>query len=239
MYGIYARIFSMVKKAVIIYGAPGAGKGTQANLLSWAKGFTHFDTGKYLEQLVNDPNQRTDPVIKREGKLFDAGKLLTPSWVLSIVKEKTQEIAKANFSIVYSGSPRTLYEAFGDKNESGLIEVLERAYGKENIFVVLLKVRPNSSIFRNSNRKVCSACATAILYNDTTHRHTICPICGAKLRTRTLDDPKVIKVRLKEYEKRTKPILAELKKKGYKILEIDGEALPFQVHEDIKRKLKI
>ncbi len=256
----------MAKRAVIIYGAPGAGKGTQANLLSAAKGLIHFDTGKFLEQIVHDSDEQKDPrpegtrlaqlnwaaEIKKEAKLFDTGKLLSPTWVLKIVKEKTGEIAKAGFSVVYSGSPRTLYEAFGsmydpDSGEKtsptsstgGLIAFLEDVYGKKNISVVLLKVKSASSIQRNSNRKICSACGTVIMYNDTTHHHTTCPVCGGHLRKRTLDDPEVIKARLIEYEKRTAPIISEIKKRGYKVNEIDGEPAPYKVHEVIRKKLKI
>ncbi len=257
-----------MKRAVIIYGAPGAGKGTQANLLSAAKGLIHFDTGKFLELIVHDKDEQKDPEIKKEAKLFDTGKLLSPTWVLKIVKEKTGEIAKAGFGVVYSGSPRTLYEAFGsiydpDSGEKipsmtgksdksavglpavasaevgGLIEFLESAYGKKNISIILLKVKSASSIRRNSNRKICSACGTVIMYNDTTHHHTTCPVCGGHLRKRTLDDPEVIKARLIEYEKRTAPIIKEIKKLGYKVNEIDGEPAPYKVHEVIRKKLKI
>ncbi len=241
-----------MKKVVIIYGAPGAGKGTQANLLSAAKGLIHFDTGKFLELIVHDKDAQKDPEIKKEAKLFDTGKLLSPTWVLKIVKEKTGEIAKAGFGVVYSGSPRTLYEAFGSmydpdsaekiavkSSTPGLISSLEEIYGKKNISVVLLKVKSASSVQRNSNRKICSVCGIAIMYNDTTHHHTTCPVCGGQLRKRTLDDPEVIKVRLKEYEKRTEPIVKELKKQGYKIHEIDGEPAPYKVHEVIRKKLKI
>lgn len=227
----------MAKRAVMIYGAPGAGKGTQANLLAWAKGFLHFDTGKYLEQIVHDPDNQKNPKIKEQAKLFDSGILLDPSWVLSVVKEKTEAIAAAGFDIVYSGSPRTVYEAFGDNKNVGLIEVLEKEYGKKNIFVTLLKVRPESSVFRNSNRKVCSVCATPILYSEKTHEHKTCPLCGGLLRKRTLDDPDIIKTRLKEYENRTKPILAGLKKRGYKVLEVNGEPAPDKVHSAVLKKL--
>ncbi|TSC89097.1 MAG: adenylate kinase [Parcubacteria group bacterium Gr01-1014_3] len=239
-----------MKKAVIIYGAPGAGKGTQANLLSAAKGLIHFDTGKFLELIVHDEDKQKNPEIKKEAKLFDTGKLLSPTWVLKIVKEKTGEIAKAGFSVVYSGSPRTLYEAFGsmydpDSGEKtspksstgGLIAFLENVYGKKNISVILLKVKSASSIQRNSNRKICSACGTVIMYNDTTHHHTTCPVCGGHLRKRTLDDPEVIKARLIEYEKRTAPIISEIKKRGYKVNEIDGEPAPYEVHKKVIKLL--
>src|SRR3989344_5224832 len=103
-----------MKRAVVIYGPPGSGKGTQANLLAWTKAFIHFDTGKFLEQMMTDPELENDPVIKKEKKLFASGHLLTPDFVLKFVTEKTQEIAKSGFSIVFSGSPRTSFEAFGD-----------------------------------------------------------------------------------------------------------------------------
>lgn len=229
-----------MKKAIIIYGPPGAGKGTQANLLAWAKGFIHFDTGKYIENsMLYSPDFKNDKIVQRERKNFEAGVLFTPSWTLGVVSKATQKIAQADFSIVYSGSPRTIYEALGDKKNDGLVSILEKEYGKKNIYVLLLKVRAKSSIFRNSNRKVCSVCGTAILYSEETHKHRNCPLCGGKLRTRTLDKPEVIKTRLKEYENRTKPITTELKKRGYKILEIDGEPAPDKVHFAVLKKLKI
>jgi adenylate kinase family enzyme len=114
---------------------------------------------------------------------------------------------------------------------------LEKEYGKKNILVFLLRVRPKSSIFRNSNRKVCSICGTPILYSEKTHKHRNCPLCGGKLRTRTLDKPEIIKIRLKEYKNRTKPIVAELKRRGYKILEINGEPAPTKVYFAILKKL--
>lgn len=229
----------MKKSALIIYGPPGAGKGTQANLLAWAKGWIHFDTGKYLEQAVHDPEKQDDPTIKKERRLFDTGILMTPPFVLKAVSQKTKEIADAGFSVVFSGSPRTLFEAFGDFKNDGLIKILEKSYGKKNIFVILLKVRPESSIFRNSNRLVCSVCANGILYSDIAHRHRTCPLCAGKLRKRTLDKPEIIKVRLKEYQERTFPILEKLKKRGYKIINIDGAPLPHRVHQQILKKLPI
>ena len=222
-------------KAVMIYGAPGAGKGTQANLLAWRKGFIHFDTGAYLEQLLHDPKNQNDPMIKRERELFDSGKLNTPAFVLKLVSKKAKEIGKAGFGIVFSGSPRTVFEAFGDKKHKGLLSILEKVYGKENIFPIVLTVHPETSTKRNSNRKICSVCKNVILYNDSTHHHTNCPLCGGPLRKREgkLDDPETIKVRLKEYQERTFPIFEGLRSGGYKVTEIDGEPLPYQVHEQV------
>lgn len=221
-------------KVVIIYGQPGSGKGTQANLLQAIKGVYHFDTGRYIEQVIRDPEKLKDKVVKRERKLFDAGILCTPSWVLDIVKKKTLELAKAGVSFAFSGSPRTLFEAFGNSKITGLIEVLEKAYNKKNIHVFYVKVSPKTSIFRNSHRLVCATCGVPVLHKSKVNK---CPLCASSLRKRKLDKPEVIKVRLREYQKRTQPILKKLQKRGYKINIIDGEPLPFKVFGAILKKL--
>jgi adenylate kinase len=223
-----------MKQAVIIYGPPGAGKGTQANLLAWIKNYYHFDTGKYIEEVVHNPDNQKNSAIQRERRLFDTGELCTPSWVLKIVSEKTKKIAKAGFNIIFSGSPRTVFEAFGDKKNQGLIEILERSYGRKNIKIFLLKIKPATSIKRNSGRMICSICATPILAGS---QQPVCSICSAPLRKRILDNPETIKIRLQEYKKRTYPILDGLKSRGYKITEIDGEPPPYKIHQNILRHL--
>ncbi len=226
-----------MQKAVIIYGPPGAGKGTQANLLAGKLGLIHFDTGRYLEQMLHDPENQNDPEIKKAREIFDSGALVTPSFVLKIISKKAKEVSKSGFGIVFSGSPRTLYEALGDEKTQGLIALLESEYGKENISPIFLKIDPKVSILRNKNRKVCSVCGTAILYNDI-DQHKTCPLCGGALRTRIVDNPAVFETRIKEYEERTKPILSGLEKSGYEIMEIDGTPLPYKVFDEILKKLK-
>lgn len=218
----------MPKVVVMLFGAPGSGKGTQADLLAKKTGVLHFDTGKYIETVVNDPRNQKDPIVQREKRNFDAGILTTPSWILKIMKKKVREIAAADFGVVFSGSPRTLEEA------KGLIPLFEKLYGKKNVFPFLLRVKPTSSIHRNSKRKVCSFCATPVL---AFHNLTECPLCGAPLKTRTLDDPKIIPTRLKEYKERTEPIFAYLEKRGYEIPHIHAEPLPFHVFENIYHRI--
>jgi adenylate kinase len=222
-------------RAVMIYGAPGSGKGTQAYLLEAAKGFFHFDTGMYLEQVVHDSANAKNKEIQRERKLFDSGILLTPSWVLSVVKKKAGAIAKAGLDIVFSGSPRTLFEAFGDVKNEGLISFLEKAYGRKNLHFFVLKVSKKTSIWRNSHRQICSTCGAPVLYRKNGLPH--CGFCGSPLRRRTLDKPEIIKVRLKEYQERTEPIIAKLKKMGYKVNAINGESAPYKVFKQIIKRL--
>jgi len=226
-------------RAVIIYGPPGSGKGTQANLLAWTKNFIHFDTGKYLEQALYDPAKKDDPEFKKERHLFETGVLCSPPFILKLTTEKTKEIAESGYDICFSGSPRTLFEAFGDEKNTGLIDVLEKSYGKENVSFVFLEIDPKDAIKRNGNRRICSVCKTAILYSDDSHNHKTCPLCGAELKTRAVDNPAVFETRIKEYEERTKPIVDELKRRGYKIVELDGRPLPFKVFAELKKNLEI
>lgn len=220
-------------KAIIIYGPPGAGKGTQANLAARHFGYAHFDTGKYLESVVYDPEYRDDPVIKKEKIAFETGKLMTPAWVLKIIKAKTNQIAKAGMGIVFSGSPRTCYEA------KRLLPILEKLYGRENIIFFLLDVSPAESIKRNSNRLICSVCGYPILYLKETKHFTVrskCPFCGGKLFRRSLDKPDIIKKRIAEYNLRTTPVFDEIRNQGYKIITIKSESLPFKVFEKFHLK---
>lgn len=223
------------KKAVVIYGPPGSGKGTQAELLAKNYNFIHFDTGRYLENFFRNIHNLKKSRILAEKKLFDSGILNTPSWVLGIVSAATRRVASAGYGIVFSGSPRTMFEAFGDKKHRGLLAILLKLYGRRNIFVIRLNVRDNTSLKRNSNRLICSVCGLPILAMS---RIDQCSFCAGPSRRRTLDAPSVIKVRLGEYRTRTYPIISRMKKMNLKIAAVNGEPLPYRVFERIIRAIK-
>ncbi len=232
-----------MSKAIIIYGPPGAGKGTQANLLAARTGFIHLDTGRFLESLVYDPANRRNAILRRERRLFESGMLMTPSFVFREIAKRVRQIAQSGSGLILSGSPRTQFEAFGTgkPKQHRLVAVLEKLYGKKQVHYVLLNVRPQSSMKRNANRLVCSFCGTPslVLYADTKCLPKACLLCGAPLRKRTLDTPEVIKKRLAEYKNRTAPIFEGLRARGYTIHKIDGEPAPYKVAQAIARKLKL
>ncbi len=219
------------KISVIIIGPPGSGKGTQAKLLSEKLDLFHLDTGVYLRKLLYSGGKNSKE-IQRERKLNESGKLNTPSWFLKVFSRRIKEISKLGQSIIFSGSPRTEFEVSGGKNQDGLMKVLERGYGKKNIFIFNLNVPPSESLKRNQKRLICSVCKTPLLSLNT-KKNSFCPFCGGKLKVRKDDKKKIIKQRLEEYKKRTFPVLMELKKKGYRIIKIDGRPLPYKVHERI------
>lgn len=225
-----------MKKAFILYSQPGGGKGTQAELLSRKFDVIHFDTGHYLEGVLHAPGAGEDPKLAAEQVLWDTGKLNTPEWVLSIVSERVTQLAQSGFGVVFSGSPRTLYEAFGDATHPGLVQVLEKLYGRENVVVIHLKVPDSASYERNGSRLICKECGLPVLGMVKVPH---CAFCGGEFYRRKLDTLETIKVRLDEYHNRTSPIFDALNEKKYSIVEIDGTKLPFEVHEEIIQKLKL
>ena len=227
-----------MRKAIIIYGPPGGGKGTQSELLVKKCKLINFDTGGYIESVVHDPRNNKSKTIQAERVLFDTGKLNSPTWVLKLVKENVGRIADAGFGVVLSGSPRTMYETFGDKKTEGLLGLLEKKYTRNNILIFELIIPDSNSVSRNGGRLICSLCRSSILgkyYSDM----KICPFCGGKLFKRTLDKPAIIKKRLEQYRQRTKPIFEELRKRKFKIIRIDGTPMPSKVFEKISSYIKI
>jgi adenylate kinase len=223
----------MRKIVVVLYGPPGAGKGTQANLLATKLGSIHFDTGKFCESVVHDPGRQKEKVIQRERKLFESGKWMTPSFVTREVVKQIKQVAAANMGIIFSGSPRTIYEAERE------FPALEKAYGKKNIFVFSLEIPAEFSLRRNGGRMVCPVCGYFLLvafYPKVKAKW--CPVCGSPLYRRSLDTPETTKRRLREHNERTLPVLDFAKKRGYKIFHIDGHPAPYKVMGRIYAHIK-
>lgn len=223
-----------MKKVIIIYGPPGSGKGTQALKIAESLGLEHFDTGSVIEKKVLDPKAQNDPIIQRERKNFESGNLCTPKWVAEkIVNGEVRKLKKQGKGVVFSGSPRTLPEV------KELIPILENLYGKENIHILRLNVSPETSIFRNSHRRVCDDCSFAMVYTPENEKLNQCPRCGGKLVKRILDKPETIKKRLKEFKERTDPIYEYLWERDYQIIDIDGNnASVEEVAQNILKVLK-
>lgn len=229
----YKQAMPTGRQAIILNGPPGAGKGTQAELLAKRFYFFHFDTGRYIERLLYAPGAQNDPVLARERANFEAGKLATAEWVLGIMRDKVTRLAASDTSVVFSGSPRSELEAFGGDGEGGkeegLLELLAREYGMEHISVIALRVPPEESMKRNSSRLICSICGLPVMGGGADR----CNFCGGKLIQRTLDNPEDIRARLKEYEEQTVPLLAKMRGYGIAFHEVSGVGAPYEIHERI------
>lgn len=227
------------KKIIILFGPPGAGKGTQAGLLADKLGLYYFETSKILEQEFKNPKEEFIKVemdkfdVSNEKKLWEEGKLCSPPFVVYLVKESIKKLSEQGENLVLAGSPRTVYEA------ERIVPLLKELYGQENIKAFLIDISPERTIFRNSHRRICELMRHPIVHNKETEKLTMCPLDGSKLiRRKVLDDPETIKVRLEEYKNRTLPIVEIFEKEGIGIKKINGEQSVADVFSDILKAIK-
>ena len=229
------------KFIVIIIGPPGAGKGTQAELLAEKLNLYYFETARILEE--SWAKAKKDDFVEVDGgekfllldekKLFDKGILCSPPFVSFVVKRKIMALAKQNKSLVLAGSPRTLYEG------KEVMPLMMDLYGAENILVLELKISDQESIWRNTRRRICSKCRYPVPFTKETQNLKKCPKCGGELVTRTLDSEDVIKVRLNQYKERTYPLFEYFKEINIRIKEINGEQSIENVFKDILRAISL
>jgi len=236
----------MSKQVIILFGPPGAGKGTQSELLAEKKGLYLFETSKILERefkkaeelskdsperWVTFENEKFDILNERE--IWKSGVLCSPPFVTYLCIKEFKRLAEEGDNLILSGSPRTVYEAERE------MPVLEDLYGKENIHIFMIEIGAEVTIFRNTHRKICELMRHSILFNKETEKLKLCPLDGSKLMKRKdLDDPETIKTRLVQYKERTLPLFEYFKSGGFHVEKINGEKTVAEVHEVILEKLK-
>lgn len=229
----------MDKQVIILFGQPGAGKGTQAELLAEKTHCFHVESSKLLEDSFNnvDPEKavEVDGIVYKMGdekKLWQSGALCSFPFVAYLIKEKIREISTQGKGIIFSGSPRSLYEAGQE------LPLLKDLYGVKNIRFFLLSVSPETTIFRNSHRKICELMRHSILFNPETENLTICPLDGSNLnRRKNLDDIDTIKKRLEVFKENTFPVVEFAEKQGIEVVRINAEQTVSKVFEDITKNL--
>lgn len=228
------------KKVLILFGPPGAGKGTQGQLLAEFFGLYYLETSHILERKFSEGKKNEIILIegqkyslRKEKENWQSGKLCSPPFVTYLIAKKIQELFKQKRGILLSGSPRTLYEA------EMIMPLLEKLYGKKNIKIFFLEISPKETIFRNSHRRICELMRHPIVYLKENKNLKYCPLDGSKLLKRKgLDDPETIKKRLREYKERTLPLIEYFKKRKFKIFKVNGSPPPAVVFKNILKILK-
>lgn len=182
-------------RKIIIFGAPGSGKGTQAKELSKEYGIPHISSGDLLR---NNPN-----LTDKEKATLASGDLISDDFVLNIVKRKLEEPACQN-GFILDGFPRNLHQA----------QTL-KSWFKEPFCVLHLQVPDTEIIPRIAGRRSCPKCGAVFhLQNAPSKKGTLCENCETLLTQRSDDTEAVMIHRLTVYRENTAPLLNFYKASG-------------------------
>lgn len=196
---------------LILFGPPGAGKGTQADFLSDKLGATKLSTGDMLRECA----KLDTPLAKQLQEIMSLGKLVPDEIIIEIIRERIKE-ADCKDGFILDGFPRTLPQA------EALDEMLV-AEGKQLDAVVELKVDDGALVERIAGRFSCGQCGAG--YHDSfkpTGTQGVCDECGSTEFTRRADDKaELVAKRLEAYYAQTAPLLPFYKKKGL-LKTVDG-----------------
>ena len=188
---------------LILLGAPGAGKGTQADAIRDALSIPAISTGNLLREDIKTGT----PAGLKAKDYMDAGQLVPDSIVIDVLKERiTQDDCKNGF--ILDGFPRSIPQA----------QALEEM-GIKIDKVISIEAEDDEIIRRITGRRTCSACGTSYHITDNKpKKENVCDRCGGKLITRDDDTEETIKSRLEVYHKRTEPLKSFYKKEGKLII---------------------
>lgn len=206
---------------LVLLGAPGAGKGTQAQKLVAEFGFAHISTGDLLRSAV----AAQTPLGLQVKEIMAQGKLVSDDIVIKLVQERLAcDDAKKGF--ILDGFPRTIDQAVAlDKLLSSLSISLDAA--------LYVNVATEAIITRLSSRRTCKSCGYTA-GADT----TVCPNCASEMIQRPDDTPAAIQIRLDAYHKQTAPLVS-FYEDACKLKEVDGDADPDVVYAEVKRQLSL
>ncbi len=206
---------------LILFGAPGAGKGTQAEAISKELGIPAISTGNMLREAI----QNKTPTGLEAKRFMDNGQLVPDDVVIGIVEERVaRDDCKNGF--ILDGVPRTIAQA----------EALER-FGVAIDNVVSIEIEDSVIEQRMSGRRVCSRCGASYHITENPPKtEGVCDDCGGPLVVRADDKPETVRERLAVYHRLTEPIKAFYEARG-KLTVVDGNRPIRTVHNEILEAL--
>lgn len=195
---------------IIMLGAPGAGKGTQAKKIAAKYAIPHISTGDIFRA-----NIKNNTELGQKAKTYmDKGELVPDELVVDLIMDRFKEADCAN-GYVLDGFPRTIPQA----------EALDKALsanGESVDYAINVEVPDENIINRMSGRRACVGCgATYHIQFNPTKVEGICDACGEKLILRDDDKPETVKNRLSVYHEQTQPLIEYYSGKGV-LEEVDG-----------------
>lgn len=206
---------------IVLLGAPGAGKGTQAARLVEEFGVAHISTGDILRAAV-----KAGTSLGLEAKSYmDAGELVPDSVVIGLVKDRLAE-DDAQKGFILDGFPRTSVQAVAlDGELSAMDRQIDAA--------VAVDVDPEVIVRRLTNRRMCRSCGFIGTAEDVS-----CSRCGGEMYQRDDDNETTVRNRLEVYTHSTTPLIDYYRGKGL-LMQIDGDRPVGEVYADVKQALHI
>lgn len=210
----------------VLLGAPGAGKGTQADIIVKEMGLPHVASGDLFRQALKDAT----PLGKQAESYMKAGKLVPDEITIKMILERIAQPDCKN-GCVFDGFPRTLEQA------KALDAALEKA-GKSIEKAIYIEVPEAALLDRLTGRYVCRVCQTPYhIRNSPPKNEGVCDKCSGELYQREDDKEETIKERLKVYFAQTMPLLEYYEKRG-KLLRVNGNQPIDEVGKEIVKFLK-
>lgn len=188
-------------------GPPGAGKGTQGELLASRFGIPRYSTGDILRATRRDGSE----LGRRAHEYMDAGELVPDDVIFGLVRNALNA-PNADEGFLLDGFPRTVAQAQG---LSALLDEVDQ----ELDAVVNLHVDDAEIVRRLSSRRVCEDCGAIVRPEAGVE---LCAGCGGRLLTRTDDRPETVGRRLEVYREQTEPVLGFYRESRTKVLDISG-----------------
>lgn len=210
---------------IIILGPPGAGKGTQAKLLSSHYSIPHISTGDIIREEIK---RNTVLGVKIRGYV-ERGELVPDEDVIEIVKEKIL-LGNCSRGFVLDGFPRTIIQA------KALDHILN-GMGLRIDAVINLVVNEEEIVRRISGRRICRSCgATYHLVFNPPEKDLKCSVCGGELYQRNDDMEETVRRRVRIYNIETKPLIGYYEERGL-LINVNGVGDINSVFSEILRKL--
>lgn len=211
---------------LVFLGPPGAGKGTQAVMLSERRGILHLSTGDILRENV----KRRTEIGKKAKSFMEKGELVPDDMVIEMMIE-TIKTGNKDKGFILDGFPRTLYQA---KKIDGELEGLNLPIDT----VFYFKTSIDIVIFRLTGRRLCKDCgANYHIKNMPPKKEDVCDKCGGELYQRKDDNEETIKKRLEVYNSQTEELIGYYRGKGI-LKELSGDLDADVVYEEIFGILK-
>jgi adenylate kinase len=210
---------------IVILGAPGSGKGTQASRIARERGLAHLSTGDMLRDAVA---RKTPLGLEAQG--YMKGGLLVPDGIIFGLIDEALDAAK-DAGWIMDGFPRTLAQA------EELSAMLEKR-GEKIDYVLNIDADSELIVRRLSNRRVCPKCKA--VYNLDTIRTKVpgvCDACGAAIIKRPDDEESTVRTRLEVYGRLTEPVIEFYRKRGG-LVTVNGAGGIEEIFAEIRRVLK-